>query len=61
MRKIRIDHLIDHLCQNFTAFLPKTLPSFCQVQEKLETFWNSNVTNSRRSSCRDHINGTFKS
>ena len=30
-----------------TVFVQKTLPSFLQIQEKLETFRNSNLTNFR--------------
>ena len=45
--------------QNVTVFLMKTLPYFCQMQEKLETCRNSNLTNSRRRSFGDDINVTF--
>ena len=48
------------LCQNVMAFLPKTLPCLFQMQEKLETWWNSNFTNSRRSSFRDDVNVTYR-
>ena len=41
------------------TFLPKTLPSFIQMQEKLETCRNANFTNSRRSFFGDDINTTF--
>ena len=45
--------------QNVTVFLPKTLLSFFQMQEKLETCRNLNFINSRRPSFGDDINVTF--
>ena len=49
MKNKRIDH-ISKLCQNVTVFLPKTLPSFFQKQEKPEKYRNLNLTNSK-----DHL------
>ena len=40
-------------------FLPKTLPSFFQMQEKLKTYRDLNFTDFQRSSLRDYIHITF--
>ena len=47
------------LCKNVTVLLPKILPSFFQMQEKLKTCWDSNLANFRRSPFGDDINVTF--
>ena len=47
------------LSQNVTVFLLKTLPSFFQMQEKLETCRNSDLTYFRKPSFSDGINVTF--
>ena len=49
MKNKRID-LKAILCQNVTAFLTKTLPSFFEMQEKLKTYQNSNSKNFRKPS-----------
>ena len=43
------------------SFLPRTLPSFFELQEKLETCWNSNLTNFRETSFGEDINVPFMS
>ena len=53
MENKRIDHIWTILCQNVTVFLPKALYFFFQVQEKLETCRNWNLTNYRRPSFGD--------
>ena len=44
------------ICQNVMVFLPKTLSSFFQKQEKLERCRNFNLTNFRRPFFWDDIN-----
>ena len=41
-----------------TVFLPKTLPYFFEMQEKLKTCRNSNLRDFRRSSLGDYIHVT---
>ena len=60
MKNKRIDD-ISKICQNVMVFLPKTMVSIFQMQEKLEMDWKLNLINSRRPSFRDHVNGTFTS
>ena len=60
----------ENFTENFTIFfyrklyhlfLPKTLPSFFQMQEKLETCRNSNLKSLKKPFFRDNINITFTS
>ena len=48
------------LCQNVTVFLPKTLPSFFQMQEKMNTCRNANFKKLGRQSFGDNLQVTYR-
>ena len=48
------------LSQNVKVFLPKTLPSFFQIQEKLKMCLSLNLRGFRRSSLGDYIYVKFR-
>ena len=54
----RID-LVRSIISKYTVFLPKTLSSFFQMQEKLEICHNSILKYLKRPSLRDDKNVTF--
>ena len=60
MKNKRIDY-ISNIMSKSHCFLPKTLPSFFQMQEKLETCRNSNLKSLKKPFFRDNINITFTS
>ena len=60
MRNKSINHITNILSKCHYIFI-ENFASFFQVQEELDTCRNSKVAISRRPSCRDDVNGAFKS
>ena len=53
------DHM-SNVKSNVKVFLPKNLPSFFQIQEKLKTCLSPNLRGFRRSSLGDYIHVKFR-
>ena len=59
MKNKRIDHISKIMSKRHGVFTKHITIFFFTMQEKLETCWNSNLINTRRTSFEEDINLTF--